>query len=251
MALTTAHFRGLLEEERLRLTNLCNHWENIACSETSIGEEVHGVIRTTVGQARLLMKERFAQFAGLIHVCDNNLGEKKTTCEDLQGFWDMVYFQVEDVANKFEQLVKLQSNGWILAEQAVQAKPGNVKRAEQKTNPKVTKGPENTGLSETQKARIAASRKRLAEAKARMASGARAPPPEVADEKENVVFEAPGFFVVSSPARPKQHKTIHETPECLNKTPINTPIKTPAQKDFSPLVRITRSAKKALNLHNF
>ncbi|XP_077540076.1 disks large-associated protein 5-like [Haemaphysalis longicornis] len=247
MALTTAHFRGLLEEERLRLTNLCNHWENIACSETSIGEEVHGVIRTTVGQARLLMKERFSQFAGLIHVCDNNLGEKKTTCEDLQGFWDMVYFQVEDVTNKFEQLAKLQSNGWIPVEQVVQAKAANAKRAEQKTNPKVTKGSEQTGMSELQKARIAASRKRLAEAKARMASAARTPPPEVAVEKENVVFEAPGFFVVSSPARPKQHKIIHETPECLNKTPI----KTPAQKDFSPLVRITRSAKKALNLHNF
>lgn len=248
MVLTTAYFRGLLEEERQRLANLCEHWENIACSETSIGEEEQGLIRTTIGQARLLMKERFSQFAGLIHVCDNNLGEKKTTCEDLQGFWDMIYFQVEDVAKKFEQLVKLQSNGWVLTEQVVEAKAANVKRAEQKTNPKVVKASEKTGPSDLLKARIAASRKRLAEAKARMASAATtAPPVEEANDKENVVFEAPGFFMVSSPARPKQHKIIHETPEFLSKTPV----KTLAQKDFSPLVRITRSAKKALNLHNF
>lgn len=205
------------------------------------------MIRTTIGQAKLLMKERFSQFAGLIHVCDNNLGEKKTTCEDLQGFWEMVYFQVEDVKNKFEQLVKLQRNDWVLAEQVDKAKAANVKRAEQKTNPKVTKGSEKTGPSELLKARIAASRKRLAEAKARMASASMTPPPEAANDKENVVFEAPGFFVVSSPARPKQHKIIHETPECLSRTPSKTPV----QKDFSPLVRITRSAKKALNLHNF
>jgi len=29
-----------------------------------------------------------------------------------QGFWDMVYFQVEDVDKKFEQLSELERNGW-------------------------------------------------------------------------------------------------------------------------------------------
>lgn len=51
-------------------------------------------IRTVVGQARLLMKERFGQFSGLVDDCDLGRGEKITTCTDLQGFWDMVYFQV-------------------------------------------------------------------------------------------------------------------------------------------------------------
>lgn len=53
-------------------------------------------MRTAVGQARLLMKERFKQFAGLVDDCELGRGEKKTTCMDLQGFWDMVYFQVGD-----------------------------------------------------------------------------------------------------------------------------------------------------------
>lgn len=51
-------------------------------------------MRTAVGQARLLMKERFGQFRGLVDDCDLGRGEKITTCTDLQGFWDMVYFQV-------------------------------------------------------------------------------------------------------------------------------------------------------------
>lgn len=53
-------------------------------------------MRTAVGQARLLMKERFKQFTGLVDDCELGRGEKITTCMDLQGFWDMVYFQVSD-----------------------------------------------------------------------------------------------------------------------------------------------------------
>lgn len=51
-------------------------------------------MRTAVGQARLLMKERFNQFSGLVDDCELGRGEKITTCTDLQGFWDMVYYQV-------------------------------------------------------------------------------------------------------------------------------------------------------------
>lgn len=50
-------------------------------------------MRTAVGQARLLMKERFKQFSGLVDDCEFARGEKTTTCTDLQGFWDMVYYQ--------------------------------------------------------------------------------------------------------------------------------------------------------------
>lgn len=52
------------------------------------------LIRTTVGQTRLLMKERFKQFEGLVDDCEYKRGEKETTCTDLDGFWDMVSFQV-------------------------------------------------------------------------------------------------------------------------------------------------------------
>lgn len=55
-------------------------------------------MRTAVGQARLLMKERFNQFGGLVDDCEFARGEKVTTCTDLQGFWDMVYFQVSGVS---------------------------------------------------------------------------------------------------------------------------------------------------------
>ena len=40
------------------------------------------------------MAERFKQFAGLIDNCEFGTGQKEVTCTDLQGFWDMIYFQV-------------------------------------------------------------------------------------------------------------------------------------------------------------
>lgn len=57
-------------------------------------------MRTAVGQARLLMKERFKQFGGLVDDCEFARGEKITTCTDLQGFWDMVYFQASSEKRK-------------------------------------------------------------------------------------------------------------------------------------------------------
>ena len=55
---------------------------------------VEGQIRTVVGQARLLIAQRFKQFLGLVDDCEFKRGEKETTCTDLQGFWDMIYYQV-------------------------------------------------------------------------------------------------------------------------------------------------------------
>ena len=48
-----------------------------------------------VGQARLVMAERFVQFSGLVDNCEFKQGEKETTCSDLRGFWEMIYFQVK------------------------------------------------------------------------------------------------------------------------------------------------------------
>merc|ERR1740131_906969 len=58
------------------------------------------------------MSERFVQFSGLVDDCEFCRGEKETTTQDLTGFWEMIYFQVEDVDKKFKQLELLENNGW-------------------------------------------------------------------------------------------------------------------------------------------
>lgn len=94
MALSVTYFRSLLEKETNRLLGMCEHWDAVSQANADLSDEAQGHIRSTTGQARLLVNQRFAQFSGLIHNCENHIGEKETTCEDLQGFWEMVYFQV-------------------------------------------------------------------------------------------------------------------------------------------------------------
>ncbi|TRZ04467.1 hypothetical protein DNTS_027543 [Danionella cerebrum] len=87
-----SYFRAEMVSETERLTGLSELWES-RFDDSSVPEEMRDRMRTAVGQARLLMKERFGQFSGLVDDCDFKRGEKITTCTDLQGFWDMVYFQ--------------------------------------------------------------------------------------------------------------------------------------------------------------
>ncbi|KAG7507706.1 hypothetical protein JOB18_042432 [Solea senegalensis] len=106
------YFRSEIVNETDHLSTLCVQWES-KVEDESIPEEMRDRMRTAVGQARLLMKERFHQFSGLVDDCELGRGEKITTCTDLQGFWDMVYYQVEDVKKKFEALREAEGRGWV------------------------------------------------------------------------------------------------------------------------------------------
>ncbi|RWS02709.1 uncharacterized protein B4U79_01960 [Dinothrombium tinctorium] len=93
------------------MDTLCEKWSTIEANE-SIPEDVIGQINSTKGQANLLVSQRFNQFNGLIKDCENKTGFKEITALDLQGFWDMIYFQIEDVNKKFEKLEELRANQW-------------------------------------------------------------------------------------------------------------------------------------------
>ncbi len=78
-----------------------------------------GQVRTTIGQGRLLMRQKLKQYLGLVEEAESQK-DPRTTAEDLQGFWDMVYFQVEDMLAKFKHLEELEGNSW---QEAVVKKP--------------------------------------------------------------------------------------------------------------------------------
>ena len=55
-------------------------------------------IRTVIGQTRLVISERFTQFSKLVDRADGtdkmSPDDRPVLISDLQGFWDMIYFQV-------------------------------------------------------------------------------------------------------------------------------------------------------------
>ena len=71
-----------------------------------------GDINVSTGKAQLLIRERFNQFNKLIFDCENQSSEKEIRLDDLQGFWEMIYYQVEDVVASFNTLDTIRQNDW-------------------------------------------------------------------------------------------------------------------------------------------
>ncbi|XP_066563272.1 disks large-associated protein 5 isoform X2 [Amia ocellicauda] len=208
-----SYFRAVIQGETDRLTGLCIQWDS-RTEDPTIPEDIQDLIRTTVGQARLLMSQRFLQFTGLVDDCELGRGEKETTTSDLQGFWDMVYFQVEDVSKKFSSLEQLEQSGW----QQLQRAPSRPKKTARKLPPpsQSAAGPGVAGGSR------AGARSRLAAVKAAMRArqregtgcGTEGEPATAtaASDTETVVFDA-GFFKVESPAKlpGSVRKSLHQS----------------------------------------
>ena len=107
--LSIEYFRDILSNETKNLSDYCEKWSQILEGQTidsETQEELLGAIRSTIGQAKLLMSQRFKQFSDLIDNCQYNRGQMPTRLNDLSGFWDMINFQVEDVVVKFKSLEK-------------------------------------------------------------------------------------------------------------------------------------------------
>lgn len=213
------YFRAVLVSETERLTGLSQEWE-VYFDDISIPEEMRDRMRTAVGQARLLMKERFSQFSGLVDDCEFGRGEKATTCTDLEGFWDMVYFQVEDVDRKFAALKEAKGRGWIEDRKPPPRVRRVVKKPPAEGAAAPTAGRMGAASSAAAKSRLAAikaaMRARQQQAEAQKAGQAEAtqqhtasslatPTSEGLSETqhgvETVVFQG-GFFQVESPRRP-------------------------------------------------
>ncbi|KAH9504620.1 hypothetical protein Btru_062454 [Bulinus truncatus] len=189
--LEKVHFyKQLIFSESERLTKLCETWtEHLKKQPCEIGEDVQGQIRSTVGKAQLLMDQRFKQFSGLINDCEFNIGEKETTPTDLQGFWEMIYCQVEDVDGLFNKLSELEKCNW----QVKQPTPKYVPRkrtAAKAVKPKV-------------KSNFAAFRQEMMKRKAKEPKESSLDTSidmATVDSEVNKVFDA-GFFKVSSPIK--------------------------------------------------
>lgn len=107
--LDAAHFRRLCATEQAVLEGLCLEWvpKVDASGSDVLSEETKGSILAVLGQAKLLIDKRFGQFYGL---CD--LNEETTSrsdgltarAADLEGFWEVIMMQVDDVKASFASL---------------------------------------------------------------------------------------------------------------------------------------------------
>nr|XP_012135466.1 PREDICTED: disks large-associated protein 5-like [Megachile rotundata] len=110
--LTAQHFQLLLNKEIDRLSQLCKKWSDIKNDATTT-EDGQYEINQAIGQTNLLMNKKFQRFSKLITDCESGKGEMLVTCKDLQGFWDMMYMEINNCDTRFEKLEKLRSRNWV------------------------------------------------------------------------------------------------------------------------------------------
>jgi len=182
-----SYFKNLSSETRKKLTALANEWSEVDSVESDECDQILGEIRTTVGQAHLVMNERLKQFDGLVEDCESGRSEKPVKCDDLLGFWEMINFQVDDVLKKFESLTLRKQNNWVMvAHIGNENKAPVIKKVSKKVTGKKSKKNNVAALHKSE------ARKRISAVKEAMKKG----------NTDRKTFQA-GFFQVSSPVQDK------------------------------------------------
>jgi len=93
-------------------------------------------IQAIIGKSNLLMSKKIKQFLGL---CENNMScalddISRPKNNDLEGFWDMVKIQVNQVKNEMQEIIELSNKGWPENENEIEEK--SIKIIKAKTNAK-------------------------------------------------------------------------------------------------------------------
>ncbi|CAG5129201.1 unnamed protein product [Candidula unifasciata] len=101
-----------MQLEECRIKGLCLQTETDLRSQ-DLPEEAAGRLRTAIGKANLLVSQKFVQFSEL---CQNHMqpnpDERETKWEDLQGFWDIVKIQIDNVDDMFLEIDLMKQSGW-------------------------------------------------------------------------------------------------------------------------------------------
>jgi len=247
------YFKSELEKTVSYLSDLCQLWRSKLANGlqhpsfdvnnarvNDIGDEIdeinetkEGEIHVMIGKANIILgkKGRLQQFKELIRNCEFGLGEKETTCLDLQGFWEMINVHVDEIKNGFVQLSKLEENGWKQVSDSTVANHKNGKnsinmRAKTRAIQPKTKGvftlkkpslTQDTKPSSGIREMMAAKRREMATNRnvkspimscisdSSLKIGVGSSPTSL--KTDDIVFDG-GFFNISSPSNPRRLRSI-------------------------------------------
>lgn len=137
------YFRLQLENEIRRLNSLCDEWlqysngENEARLAEAGGKDM---IDAAIGQTKLLTSKKMMQFSSLIDRCeagatgiglranDGSEDTKPVLAEDLEGWWDMMRLQSDNVDKRFDNLKRWKDNNWVDPDEVVPKPKPKTKR---------------------------------------------------------------------------------------------------------------------------
>ncbi|KAH8395260.1 hypothetical protein KR222_004781 [Zaprionus bogoriensis] len=141
------YFRLQLQNEIGRLNALCDEWELYSSGENAeLLAETGGkdMIDAAIGQTKLLTSKKMMQFSSLIDRCeagatgvglrpnDGSEATKPVLAEDLEGWWDMMRLQSDNVDKRFDNLQRWKANNWQDPDEVATPKPKTKVKAKAK-----------------------------------------------------------------------------------------------------------------------
>eukprot|EP00041_Stephanoeca_diplocostata_P028243 m.793754 g.793754 ORF g.793754 m.793754 type:complete len:665 (+) comp23337_c0_seq1:164-2158(+) len=118
-------FRALACRQQTILEELVLHWGPL-CATSEFDEGYCGDIRSAIGQANLLRTTRITQYLGLCDISEEP-GEADVAAgqtvngTDLEGFWDVIMVQIDDVKKAFATLQRSRDRGSVAQEEECRA----------------------------------------------------------------------------------------------------------------------------------
>lgn len=146
------YFRLQLENEIKRLNGLCDEWTQYSGGENEARLVETGgkdMIDAAIGQTKLLTSKKLMQFSSLIDRCeagatgiglranDGSEDTKPVLAEDLEGWWDMMRLQGDNVDKRFNNLQRWKANNWVDPDEVIEPKPKA--KTKRKAAPKAAK----------------------------------------------------------------------------------------------------------------
>lgn len=108
------NYKKMVDSTSDRLLDLCDRWaREVADNETNIDEDIVQRIHSVIGKSQLLRTSKFKQFRGFLDDAERNAIGKPVKLDDIRGFWETIYIQVDEVEKTFDQLNKLKQNNYV------------------------------------------------------------------------------------------------------------------------------------------
>lgn len=108
-----AYFRFQVSSETEKLMQLVDSWDKYKNENDHVDSVYLDQIDVAIGQTKLLIAKKFKQFSDLINQCEEGSAQPPVLPEDLEGFWSMVFMQVENCNERFQKLQILKENDWV------------------------------------------------------------------------------------------------------------------------------------------
>lgn len=108
------YFMNVLNTQIDRLNQMADEWEVYKNEQGDIlDDDAVDMIDVAIGQTRLLIANKLEQFRSLIVQCTGQEVKNPVLPVDLEGFWALVYIQVENIDERYKKLVDWKENSWV------------------------------------------------------------------------------------------------------------------------------------------